>query len=167
MEKDALSSVIYPVTAEYDVPLMSARGYASLSFLHEAAECIADLDVPAYIYHFGDHDPSGINAAEKIEKTLRELAPDAEICFERVAVTPEQIRQWDLPSRPTKTTDTRAKKFGSDTSVELDAIEPDLLRDLVRACIERHLDADDLAILQAAEESERKLLIGLAEGLAP
>ena len=40
-----------------------------------------------------------------------ELAPDAEICFERVAVTPEQIRDWDLPTRPTKTTDSR-KNFG-------------------------------------------------------
>jgi hypothetical protein len=30
----------------YDVPLMVARGYASLSFLHSAAETIKDLDVP-------------------------------------------------------------------------------------------------------------------------
>ena len=29
-----------PVTAHYDVPLMVARGYASLSFLHSAAEYI-------------------------------------------------------------------------------------------------------------------------------
>ena len=38
LEKDALAGVILPVTSEYDVPLMVARGYASLSFLHEAAE---------------------------------------------------------------------------------------------------------------------------------
>jgi hypothetical protein len=31
LEKDALSGVIYPVTSMYDVPLMVARGYASLS----------------------------------------------------------------------------------------------------------------------------------------
>jgi hypothetical protein len=59
LEKDALSGVIYPVTAQYDVPLMVARGYASLSFLHSAAEAINVLDVPAYIYHLGDFDPSG------------------------------------------------------------------------------------------------------------
>jgi hypothetical protein len=33
LEKDALSGVIEPVTEHYDVPLMVARGYASLSFL--------------------------------------------------------------------------------------------------------------------------------------
>src|SRR5262249_40298860 len=38
LEKDALAGVVYPVTSMYDVPLMVARGYASLSFLHTAAE---------------------------------------------------------------------------------------------------------------------------------
>jgi len=57
LEKDALSGVVYPVTAEYDVPLMVARGHASLSFLHDAAEFIGQLDVPSYIYHLGDFDP--------------------------------------------------------------------------------------------------------------
>jgi hypothetical protein len=54
---------------------MVARGYASLSFLHGAAEYINDLDVPTSIYHLGDFDPSGVNAGEKIEQTLREMAP--------------------------------------------------------------------------------------------
>src|SRR4051794_3971521 len=44
LEKDALAGVLLPVTALYDVPLMFARGYASLSFLHSAAEHINSLD---------------------------------------------------------------------------------------------------------------------------
>ncbi|MGI4944834.1 MAG: hypothetical protein ACRYHQ_30475 [Janthinobacterium lividum] len=157
LEKDALSGVIYPVTSLYDVPLMVARGYASLSFLHGAAEYINELDVPAYIYHLGDFDPSGVNAAEKIEQTLRDLAPRADIHFERIAVTPTQIQAWGLPTRPTKQTDSRAKGFGA-VSVELDAIEPDDLRDLVRRHIERHLPASELRVLQTAEASERQIL---------
>jgi len=131
LEKDALAGVVWPITALYDVPLMVARGYASLSFLHSAAEAIGELDVPAYIYHLGDFDPSGVNAGDKIEETLRDMAPDAEIIFERIAVTPEQIAAWRLPTRPTKATDSRAKNFG-DISVELDAIEPNRLRELAR-----------------------------------
>jgi hypothetical protein len=57
------------------------------------------------------------------------MAPAAEIHFERIAVTPAQIAAWDLPSRPTKASDSRAKGFG-EVSVELDAIEPDRLRAL-------------------------------------
>jgi hypothetical protein len=160
LEKDALAGVVLPITAQYDVPLMVARGYASLSFLHSAAEFISTLDVPTFIYHFGDFDPSGVNAGEKIEQTLREMAPDAEIHFERVAVTPEQIHEWNLPTRPTKATDSRAKNFG-DISVELDAIEPQSLRTLVQEVIERHLPAAQFEVLKAAEESERKLITSL------
>lgn len=53
LEKDALAGVIYSVTSMYDVPLMVARGYASLSFLYTAADAINELAVPAYIYHLG------------------------------------------------------------------------------------------------------------------
>ena len=158
LEKDALAGVVYPVTSMYDVPLMVARGYASLSFLYSAAEAINELDVPAYIYQLGDFDPSGVNAGEKIEETLRELAPDADITFERIAVTPEQIAEWDLPTRPTKASDTRAKAFGSSLSVELDAIEPNQLRALVQDTIELHLPAEQFEVLKAAEDSEREII---------
>jgi hypothetical protein len=145
-------------TEVYDVPLMIARGYASLTFLHSAAMAIEDNGKPAYVYHFGDLDPSGVDAARDIESKLRRYAPNAEIHFERPAVTRAQVEEWDPPTRPTKQTDTRAKKFGSATSVELDAIPARQLRALVRECIERHIDQEQLKILKVAEESERELL---------
>jgi hypothetical protein len=157
LEKDALAGVVMPVTSSYDVPLMVERGYASLSFLHSAADYIRRLDVPTYIYHLGDFDPSGVNAAEKIEQTLREMAPNSDIHFERMAVRPWQIEEWELPTRPTKQSDTRSKTFG-DVSVELDAIDPGQLRRLVTDAIERHLPKHQLNILKAAEESERAII---------
>jgi hypothetical protein len=165
LEKDALSGVIFPITASYDVPLMVARGYASLSFLHAAAEAIDELDVPAFIYHLGDYDPSGINAGEKIEQTLRELAPSADIRFQRLAVTPEQIKKWKLPSRPTKTTDSRARKFGTAESVELDAIPPNRLRDIVEQAICRHFSQHQIAVARVAEARERDFMHGLVNYL--
>ena len=72
---------------------------------------IEAIDKPAHVYHFGDLDPSGVDAARDIEAKLRRYAPEAEIYFSRPAVTREQVEAWNLPSRPTKTTDTRAKKF--------------------------------------------------------
>ena len=69
LEKDALAGVLYDVTAEYDVPLMVTRGYASLSYIYEAAEAIAHRGKPTHIYYFGDHDPSGINI-----NALRDIA---------------------------------------------------------------------------------------------
>jgi hypothetical protein len=154
-EKDALAGVLIEETQPYDVPLMVARGYASISFLHAAAKVIEAKGKPTYIYHFGDLDPSGVDAGRDIEAKLRRYAPDAEIHFERVAVTREQVTEWNLPSRPTKEKDPRAKKF-TGTSVELDAIPGSKLRKLVRDCIERHVDQRQLAVLRVAEASERE-----------
>jgi hypothetical protein len=156
-EKVALAGVLMEETEPYDVPLMVARGYASISFLHSAAEAIEAKEKPAYIYHFGDLDPSGVDAARDIEAKLRRYALGAEIHFERPAVTRDQVEQWNLPTRPTKMTDTRAKKFAG-TSVELDAIPAYQLRQLIRECIERHVDQQQLKLLRAAGESERELL---------
>ncbi len=110
-----------------------------------------------YVYHFGDFDPSGVNAAETIDRDLRELAPGVDIVFERIAVTKEQIENMDLPTRPTKQSDTRAAGFGN-VSVELDAIPPDVLREMVREVLSRHIDDELLEELQAEEGEERAQL---------
>jgi hypothetical protein len=162
LEKDALAGVLYPITSEWDVPLMVTRGYPSLSFLYEAAEQIGETDKQTFIYYLGDHDPSGVNIPKVVERDLREMAPDADIMFERLAVNLEQIRQLNLPTRPTKTSDSRAKSFKGE-SVEVDAIPPATLRSLVNAAIVKHIDKRALKILQVAEESERGLLTSIAE----
>jgi hypothetical protein len=158
LEKDALAGVVMDWTAAYDVPLMVTRGYPSLSFVYEAAEAIAQLEKPAYLYYFGDYDPSGLDIPRAVESRLREFARDADLSFERVAVTTEQIDQWQLATRPTKQTDSRLASFGGEESVEVDAIPPQELRALVRDCIRRHIDEDAHDVLQVAEDSERDIL---------
>jgi hypothetical protein len=154
-EKDALAGIISDVTSEYDVPLFVSRGYSSVTYLYEAAAAIPKDGRPAYVYHLGDYDPSGVNAASKIEQKLKQFAPTAEIHFERLAVLPWQIEAWRLPTRPTKTSDSRSKTFGP-TSVELDAIDPHRLRSIVCAAVERHLPRHQLELLKVAERSERE-----------
>jgi hypothetical protein len=84
-----------------------------------------------------------------------------ETIFDGIAVTPEQFSNLALPTRPTKTTDSQGIGLG-DSSVELDAIEPRRLRGLVEDVIRRHLPDDQLAVLLAAEDSERELLTAFA-----
>jgi hypothetical protein len=162
LEKDALAGVLMKETEKWDVPLMVTRGYPSLSYLHTAAEYITTLEKPAYLYYFGDYDPSGVDITRAVEKGIREFAPDAEIYFRRVAVTPEQIRHFGLLTRPTKRTDSRSKNFGGE-SVEVDAIEPATLRRMVRDCIEQHIDEDVLERMQLAEASERESMQIIAD----
>jgi hypothetical protein len=162
-EKEALAGVLIEETQVYDVPLMVARGFASESYLYSAAEKITAVGRPTYIYQLGDHDPSGVWIARTIESGLRRMAPDAEIHFERIAVTPDQITAMSLPTRPTKRDgNTHAKNFAGD-SVELDAIPPLELRRLCREAIERHVDKTKMQVLLTAEQSEREFLTSWAK----
>ncbi len=157
LEKDALSGVLIDVTVEWDVPLMVSKGFASLSFLAAAAETIDSIQKPTYLYYFGDHDPSGVVIDRKIEQTIRELAPDAEINFERIAVLPSQIEELSLPTRPTKISDSRSRSFDGE-SVEVDAIAPSHLRGMARTCILRHINAEAYETSMRAEAAERDTL---------
>jgi hypothetical protein len=157
LEKEALAGVLIDVTREWDVPLMVTRGYPSVSFLYSAGETFADLPCPCYIYYFGDHDPSGVDIDKFVEREIRRHAPYCDLTFERVAILPSQIKRYGLQTRPTKRTDSRAKKFKGE-SVEVDAIDPDTLRDLCKGCIVQHIDEDQLQRTQRVEEAERDTL---------
>ncbi len=161
-ENDAITSVVSPVTREWDVPLLVARGYASESFLWQAAEQIKANGKPALIYQLGDHDPPGVDAWRHTQERLLDFVDgDVPVYCERLAVTPEQIEEMSLPTRPTKTTDSRSGGFAGE-SVEVDAIPSPTLRDIVRDAIEEYVDHGRLEILRAAERNERMLLRQIA-----
>jgi len=163
-EKDAVSGVVYPVTAEYDVELCITRGYSSETFTHSIAQTVRDNDdvgKTTFVYQLGDHDPSGLDAWRSFGERVRTFAPRAEVVFERIAVTPAQIDLLALPTRPTKSTDSRAAGFVGE-SVEVDAIPASTLRGIVRVAIEQHLDPDRLALTRAVEDEERAGLEALA-----
>jgi hypothetical protein len=161
LEKDALAGVLLHETQRWDVPLLVTRGYPSISFLHTAAETIEAQDKPAYLYYFGDHDPSGLDITRATERGLREFAPDTEIHFRRVAVTQYQIDRYSLPTRPTKKTDSRSKNFQGE-SVEVDALPPSVLREIARACITQHIDNDAMERTRSVELAERETLARIA-----
>ena len=169
-EKDALAGVIWDAVAEYDVPLLISRGMPSLTFLYGTAlriKAAYEADKRTVIYQFGDHDPTGVLIPQTIGRRLRELCAklgSPPPIVKRVALTVEQIHEHDLPTRPTKRAgNSHAKNFDGD-SVELDALPPQALRDLVGGVIEQHISAHAVKVLRAAEESERQILQMFATG---
>jgi hypothetical protein len=170
LEKDALKGVLIPtVVNECGLGLHVTRGFASITYLQEAAEDIEMDERPTYVYVLTDFDPSGVSIVEKVEEELTERAPFSDITVERLAVDREQIERWNLPTRPTKSTDTRASKFrrihGTD-SVELDAIPPDQLRQLVKNAIDSHMEPWRLKQFQMVEREERETLRSMFGGAA-
>jgi hypothetical protein len=168
LEKDALKGVLMPtVVNECGLGLHVTRGFASITYLQEAAEDIELDGRPTYVYVLTDFDPSGVSIAEKVEEELTGRAPHSDITVERLAVNRAQIDLWNLPTRPTKTSDTRAIRFhqvyGTD-SVELDAIPPDELRRLVRGAIDSHMEPWRLEQFRMVEMEEREKLRSMIGG---
>jgi DNA topoisomerase VI subunit A len=167
-EKEALSGIIWDEAGEYDVPVVVSKGMPSLTQVYGSFLNIkraARTGKTSFIYQFGDHDPTGCLIPKSIKARLCEFC-DQHNCpypiVERVALTEEQVEDYNLPTRPTKREgNTHAKSFAGD-SVELDALPSNDLRELVRDCIERHISASQLETLRAAEESERDGLLLLS-----
>jgi hypothetical protein len=166
-EKDAVAGVLQPVTDDFEAVLYPCRGYNSYSALREAAERIADIPRPTVILYLGDFDPSGQDMGRDILARLTQ-AFDAEVQFERIALTPEQIAEYDLPPLPAKPTDSSAAAFiarHGDMAVELDALPPDVLQALVREQIGRFFDVSAFQAeqeRQQQEQAELEALIGVA-----
>ena len=167
LEKDALADIVSDVTDEWDVSLMVSRGQSSATFLHSAAkdaeQAYKQRRVATYIYTLYDADAGGNRAARTIQRELPSYAPGVPIYAERLAVTPEQITRWNLPTRPAKQSDPEAAK-NPDTAVELDAIDPTRLTALVENAILRHVDQHAWEVEKAVEDEEREGLMALAQG---
>ena len=162
LEKDALAGVLVPVVVhEWGLELYVTRGFASVSYLQSAAEETRADGRPTYVYVLSDLDPSGVDIARAIAAELPRRAHPVPVEVTRLAVTPEQAIEMQLPTRPTKKTDTRAKRFEAaygTGSVELDAIPPATLRAMVSEAIGRHGDQGELERLKRVEELERQSL---------
>jgi hypothetical protein len=160
VEKDAMAGIVSATAGTFGVPVFVARGFASLSSLYSAAATFRNAiknGKQVIIYHLGDFDPSGVAAGESIKSTFRDDF-NVEIEFVRAAVTAEQIEEFNLPTRPTKQSDSRARRWTGGECVELDTMPPDEIRSLVESCITRHINRHRWEASQQAEELERESL---------
>lgn len=176
VEKDALASVLEPIAAAYHVTLMVNRGYSSASAMRESAERIRDCvneyeAVRARILYLGDLDPSGEDMVRDIRERghtfLNGGNPKLQIRYKvtKLALTMDQVEQYRPPPNPTKLTDSRAKgfidRYGYE-SWEVDALPPNILRDLITEALE---DIIDMRAMQEHIDREKELREEVAQWL--
>jgi hypothetical protein len=158
-EKDAIASILSSAASEWLVPVFVCRGFASLSSLYSAARTLryhAGAGQHCVIGYFGDHDPSGLSIDASAARTLREEF-NVSVTFKRLAILPYQIELFNLPTRPQKKKDTRAKDWLGEC-VEIDALEPRDLKSIAREFIENHINQAELEKSRQIERAERNTL---------
>jgi len=170
VEKDALSRLCSEVSEGFNVITCPSKGYSSYSYVKRAVRRMDDDygTKEVVILYFGDYDPSGVDIERDLGDRLERYgAVDVEV--KRIALTLDQIREYNLPPFPAKSSDPRLAKFIADTggtdAVELDALEPNVLQDLIREAITDHIDAQLWSERQKEIEAKKEKLRKKFEGL--
>jgi hypothetical protein len=175
------------VAAPYSTPVYSTGGFSSVTVTHEIAKRALERDVPTVFLHVGDFDPSGESIFEAMgtdaksfvrselyarigdEDVLYLARPvpvgNPDLILRRVALTEEQVDEYELPTAPPKPTDSRSRRWLGETC-QAEALPPDLLAEIVRDAIVDQFDQDVLDKLLEVEKDERSLLLEHLEGFS-
>ncbi len=159
IEKKALLGVFNKVCSRNSVALGACKGYPSLTFLYDTAKRIQDAEEAGkqpVILYFGDYDPSGEDIPRSIKENLIRMGCSPDIELRREMLLENQVVEWGLPPAPIKPGDSRSKDWKGLGQVELDAVEPNKIKNLCQDAIDDVLDQDLYEELQFQEGNEEK-----------
>jgi hypothetical protein len=180
VEKDALSGVLRRVTEKYHIPILVNRGYSSASAMFDSYQRFKSAynsNQSIRVLYLGDFDPSGVDMIRDIrERTLEFFDGDLSVevndrddsdfnfAVTPIALTRQQINQYNPPPNPAKRTDPRAKDFirrHGATSWEVDALRPEVLNQLLESAILTNLDESLYKSIVRREAADKKKLKSL------
>lgn len=162
IEKAAMTGTFQSILRGLDVRIVPNKGFSGMTFLYENVIRLSRLQSKrksVHILYYGDFDPSGDYMDTDLDKRMRRMGLHITVndgSFERVAVTPEQVEEHDLPYQPDKETSDKMEgdprtngfleKYGKLYAVELDALPaliPDVFKqELVIDKVEEYFDND-------------------------
>ena len=123
-----------------------------------------------YQERFDDFLEQGLQGWEADEIAREQYVEDKAKTFKIVpiALTKEQIRQYNPPPNPAKITDPRAKdfiaKYGN-TSWEVDALKPEVLNAILTEAVEKNIDIELYKSVIEEEQEDIKNLKKLSKEL--
>jgi len=175
VEKDALSSVVERSANKYQVPVMVNRGYGSITMMYDAYNRLKARHRQGaedfVILYLGDHDPSGLDMVNDIRNRVGDLMLGADymqdlLTVKHIALTKEQIAEYNPPPNPAKMSDSRAPKYVQEhgyESWEVDALPPDVLDAIITEGIEQSINVDLFNKWKVKEEKEKIYLKAYAK----
>ena len=142
-EKGTVRGVLKPVLDAYGVGFLAVHGFSSATMAYNLAQDDDGRDL--IILYVGDFDPSGMFMSEEDLPNRFDKYDGDHIRVRRIALT--QYQASDLPSFPVtdKRKDPRYRWFvenHGDQCWELDAMDPNDLREIVTEAIQEQIEPD-------------------------
>src|SRR5262249_35061855 len=114
-EKVSLKPILQPLAQQVQGVLLLPTGEISDTQIAEFTASAAQDERPSVVLYFSDFDPSGYQMAISVSRKLQALQVrlhrNLQIQLHAVALTLDQVREYDLPSTPLKETERRASKW--------------------------------------------------------
>jgi hypothetical protein len=160
-EKGTVRGVLAPVLDEYAVGFRVMHGFSSATAVYEVVQGTADGKGLVALY-VGDFDPSGLFMSEEdLPTRLFEYGAGEDVTLRRIALTRDQVS--GLPSFPAtdKRKDPRFRWFVArhgDWCWELDAMDPNDLRDCVEESIRGLIEPTAWARCETVNKAEQESL---------
>jgi hypothetical protein len=163
-EKATVAGILRPVLDVYGVPFFAAHGFNSATKVYELAQQIqADKRDHVFLY-VGDYDCSGMHMSEvDLPERLTRYGASS-FMLSRVALVGTDTAS--LPHFDAKKTDPRYRWYVDHYGVdawELDAMNPNDLRDRVRGEVEKYIDAESWERHKRTEQAEQETVRKIAE----
>ncbi len=162
-EKGTVRGVLAPVLDKYGVGFRAVHGFSSATMAYDVSNDEPDREL--IILYVGDYDPSGMYMSE-CDLPARFLKYGGDhITIKRIALTSKQVTR--LPSFPAidKKKDPRyawfVKHYGK-KCWELDALDPNDLRDIVKQAIQREIEPiawKRCAVVEKAEQESLRTVL--------
>jgi hypothetical protein len=164
-EKSTIAGTVKPITDKFQVGFLSLHGYSSTTSAHDLATMSVQDNKPLILFYIGDYDPSGMHMSEvDLPRRIEQYGGRASI--QRIALTQTDVLTRGLPGFPTddKTRDPRhpwyVKRYGT-LFWELDALDPNILRDRVEQHIMSLIDRTIWERCDRVEMAERGSLLDM------
>jgi len=165
-EAGGMAPMLARVAHPFGITVRSGGGFDSLTAKHNLAKLYSRQGKPVVVLHVGDYDPSGealwINLQEDVAAFCRAMG--GSMTVQRVAVTPFQQQQYNLPTAPPKAKDKRGC-FTDLITVQAEALPPDLLQGILRESIESVIDLDALEKTRQAEKAAQVEMVDAIDRL--
>lgn len=151
-EKETVSQILEPLNNEYNIPIYYVKGTSSLTIRHKFLKhWQAKGKRPIKLLFLTDFDPAGFRIQDSFIGSLKQDFADMvkgyKVTGRRIGITLDQVKRYNIATTmKAKEGDKQHKDFlkrtGQANAYELEALQPGILREVVREAIISALDME-------------------------
>jgi hypothetical protein len=184
-EAEGMVPMLGQMVQPWAVQVTGTGGFSSVTVTHQIALDVVSRNKPTIFLHVGDYDPSGESIYESTCQDIGKFVAErlgaryntytgetvevdgvrfdygVEGSFfvpRRVALTADQVEEYNLDSSPPKASDSRSASWDGLAATQAESMSPADLDTVIKAAVKEWIDEDRYEVVQREQEEARELV---------